>query len=144
MGNVHDVLQRFTDAFNAHDADAMRSFYTDESVFTAPGGVELRGADAIVEYAQTWLRAFPDGTQTTHTEVVGDGWAATQFTFTGTHTETLASPDGDVPATGRTLSGRGAEVLRIEGGKVLEDHLYFDQMDVMTQLGLVPEAAATA
>ncbi len=66
--------------------------------------------------------------------------AAEQFTFEGTHTDTLVGPEGDIPATNRRLVGRGAEVFRIEGGKIVE-HLYFDQVQVMTQLGLMPETA---
>jgi hypothetical protein len=42
------------------------------------------------------------------------------------------------------VSGRGSEFIRAEGGKVVEEHLYFDQVQIMTQLGLMPEAATTA
>ena len=81
---------------------------------------------------------------TAHSTLVDGDWAAVQFTFDGTHTETLASPEGDIPATNRRLSGRGCEIVRVEGGKIAEEHLYFDQVQIMTQLGLMPEVATTA
>jgi hypothetical protein len=34
--------------------------------------------------------------------------------------------------------------LRIEGDALAETHLYFDQVQVMTQVGLMPEAADAA
>jgi len=145
MGDLKALSAAATEAFNAHDEEGIRSSYADDAVFTGPGGVGLQGADAIVGYAMSWLNAFPDARTEVHTEVIGEDWVAQRFTFTGTHTETLAGPDGDVPATGKSLSGRGAELIRFRDGKIVEDHLYYDQMDVLTQLGLVPEGAtATA
>ena len=141
MGELRALADEITEAFNAHDEERIRSFYADDAVFTGPGGVELKGPGAISGYAMAWLNAFPDATLTIHDRAVGDGWIAERFTFEGTHTETLSGPEGDIPATNRRLSGRGAELVRVENGKVVEDHLYFDQVDVMTQLGLMPETA---
>jgi SnoaL-like polyketide cyclase len=70
--------------------------------------------------------------------------ASTSFTFEGTHEETLAGPGGDISATHKQLVGRGVQNIRAEGGKILEHHVYFDQVDVLTQLGLMLAAAATA
>jgi hypothetical protein len=50
----------------------------------------------------------------------------------------------DIPATNRSLSGRGLQMFRVSGGKIVEEHLYFDQVQVLTQLGLMPEPAAIA
>jgi ketosteroid isomerase-like protein len=35
-------------------------------------------------------------------------------------------------------------MFRVRDGKIVEEHLYFDQVQVLTQLGLMPEPAATA
>lgn len=141
MAEAREVVAKATEAFNAHDQDRMRAFYADNAVFTAPGDVRLEGPDAITEYAMSWLRAFPDAKLTAHNVLEDGNSAAEQFTFEGTHTDTLVGPEGDIPATNRRLVGRGAEVFRIEGGKIVEEHLYFDQVQVMTQLGLMPEPA---
>jgi steroid delta-isomerase-like uncharacterized protein len=144
MGDITHVLDAYDEAFNAHDEAALRACYADNAVFTAPGGVKLEGPDAIMEFNMSWLRAFPDARAETTNRIVSGDWAALQATFTGTHTETLSSPDGDIPATNKAVSGRVAEVIRIADGKIVEDHIYFDNMEVLTQLGLVPETAATA
>ena len=51
------------------------------------------------------------------------------------------SPAGEIPATHRTLNGRGVQVFRVDGETVGDTRLYFDQVQVMTQLGLMAEPA---
>jgi ketosteroid isomerase-like protein len=67
-----------------------------------------------------------------------------QITFTGTHTDTLSGPEGDISATNRPVTGRASQLFRVEGGKIVEEHLYYDQVQLLTQLGLMPEPATTA
>ena len=141
MGEIKTVLDEYQNAFNAHDEERLRACYTDDAVFTAPGGVRLEGPQEIVAWAMAWLNAFPDAAATVDNELIAGDWATLQQTFTGTHTETLVSPEGDVPATGKSVVGRVGEVIRVKDGKIVEDHLYFDNMEILTQLGLIPETA---
>ena len=143
MGDLKAVSDEFTEAFNAHDSERIRACYADGAKFTAPGGVALDGPEAITEYNMTWLNAFPDAKATVTNELFAGDWVVSQVTFTGTHTETFSSPDGDIPATGKSVTGRAADLIRVKDGKVVEEHLYFDNMEVLAQLGLVPETAAT-
>ena len=145
MSDTRAAFDAWLDAFNAHDEAAIRAATADDCVFEGPGGVRLEGGDASTTYAMGWLKAFSDAKLMAHTVVVDGDWVAMTGTFKGTHDGTLSGPDGDVPATGRTLEGRCAQVVRFKDGKSVEEHLYYDQMDVVTQLGLMPEAAgATA
>jgi hypothetical protein len=64
-----------------------------------------------------------------------------EFAFEGTHEDTLSGPGGDIPATHRRLNGRGVQIFRVEGDAVADTRLYFDQVQIMTQLGLLPEPA---
>jgi hypothetical protein len=53
---------------------------------------------------------------------------------------------GDIPATGKKVSGEFLQVFEIDRGLVKRNHLMFDQVDLMTQLGMAPAPpqAATA
>jgi len=144
MGDPREIVAAASEAFNAHDETAMRALYAPNVLFEAPGDVRLEGSEAAVQYAMAWLRAFPDARLTIHDTVAEGEWVVTRFTFDGTHTEPLAGPGGEIPATGRRLAGRGSEAFRVRGDRIVEDHLYFDQVQVLTQLGLLPEPAATA
>jgi hypothetical protein len=66
-------------------------------------------------------------------------WVVQEFTFEGTHEDTLSSPTGDIPATHKRLKGRAVQVFKVEGDVVTDTRIYFDQVLVMTQLGLMPE-----
>ena len=59
----------------------------------------------------------------------------------GTHEGTLVSPAGEIPATHKRLNGRCVQIFKVEGDVTTETHLYYDQVQVMTQLGLMPELA---
>ena len=141
MPTALEVAGEALAAFNAHDEPRIREWYAGDVVYEAPGDVHLQGADAATEYVMGWLRAFPDAQITIHNEFAAGDWVTHQFTFTGTHDETLVGPEGEIPATHRKVVGRGAEILRVDSGKVAEAHLYFDQVQLLTQLGLMPEQA---
>jgi len=141
VGDAAQIFNEATEAFNAHDEERIRSHYADNSVFEAPGDVRLEGPEAIAGYAMAWLNAFPDAQLTIHNQIASGDWAVQEFTFEGTHTEALPGPTGDIPATNRRLVGRGIEAIRVENGKIVQDNLYYDQVQLLTQLGLMPEAA---
>jgi steroid delta-isomerase-like uncharacterized protein len=141
MTDAREVGRRFIDAFNAHDQQRIRDLNGDDTVFEAPGDVKIEGRDAATDYAMAWLRAFPDARITVHNEVAEGDWVIQEFTFTGTHEDTLMSPAGEIPATHKTLTGRAVQIFRVEGETIADTRLYFDQVQVMTQLGLMPEPA---
>lgn len=144
MAKAQDIGDDFVAAFNAHDEEKIRALTTDDAIIEAPGDVRLEGGDAVTAYAASWLNAFADAKVTVHDSVASGDWVVQRFTFTGTHTDTLASPNGDIPATNRVLEGRGLQMLRVEGDAIAETQLYFDQVQVMTQLGLMPQPASAS
>jgi steroid delta-isomerase-like uncharacterized protein len=144
MADARQLGAKFVDAFNAHDEARIRELNGENVVFEAPGEIRLEGRDAATEYAMAWLRAFPDARLTVTNELADGDWVAQEFTFEGTHEDTLSSPGGDIPATHKRLDGRGVQIFKVDGEVVTETRLYFDQVDVMTQLGLMPETAAAS
>lgn len=141
MADTREVARRTIDAFNSHDRDRIAATNTVDARFVAPPDIEFSGREAVTDYAMAWLSAFPDARIDVHDEIVSGDRAVLQFTFRGTHTDTLHGPGGDIPATGKRLEGRGVQILTIAGDEVAETQLYFDQVQVMTQLGLMPEPA---
>jgi predicted ester cyclase len=53
----------------------------------------------------------------------------------------LATPQGEVPATGRKLSLPLCDVFEVVAGRIVRIQAYYDQMAFATQLGLLPEGA---
>ena len=144
MADPRQVGTKFVEAFNGHDEDAIRKLNDENVVFEAPGDIHIEGRDGATEYAMTWLRAFPDARLTVKNELSDGNWVAQEFTFEGTHEGTLSSPAGDIPATHKRLDGRGVQLFKVDGDVVTDTRLYFDQVQVMTQLGMMPELTASA
>lgn len=58
------------------------------------------------------------------------------------HTGTFRSAQGDIPASGNRVAPRYASVKLIQEGKVALEHLYFDQLEFVQQIGALPPAQA--
>jgi predicted ester cyclase len=143
MADAREIGAKFVEAFNAHDEARIRELNGENVVFEGPGEVHIEGRDATTEYALAWLNAFSDARLIVHNEVSDGDWVVQECTFQGTHDGTLSSPMGDIPATHKQLNGRCVQVFKVEGDVTAITHLYFDQVQVMTQLGLMPEPDAT-
>ncbi|TML64438.1 MAG: ester cyclase [Actinobacteria bacterium] len=141
MADARQVGADFVAAFNDHDESRIRELNAENGVLEAPGDVRVEGGEAATQYAMAWLNAFPDARLTVKNELASGDWVAQEFTFEGTHEGTLSGPAGEIPATHRRLNGRGVQVFRVENDAVVDTRLYFDQVQIMTQLGLMPEPA---
>ncbi len=143
MAEAKDTAARFIEAFNAHDESAIRTLNAPNIKFQAPGGVSLEGREPVTGYAMAWLNGFPDAKMTVRNEVTCGDWVVQEFTFEGTHTAPLNGPAGTIPATGKRVSAEGVQLVRYENGQAIDDRLYYDQVEVLTQLGQMPTPAAT-
>ena len=141
MAHAQQVGADFVAAFNDHDESRIRELNAENSVVEAPGDVRVEGREATTQYAMAWLNAFPDARLNVKNEFASGDWVVQEFTFEGTHEGTLSGPGGEIPATHRRLNGRGVQIFRVEGDEVVDTRLYFDQVQIMTQLGLMPEPA---
>ncbi len=148
MADLKEIAERGTAAFNAHDAEALATLDDPNVVYSAPGPTgraEYRGRDAGRDYNQNWFDAFPDAKITIATEVLADNCIVQEGTFQGTNTGAWKTEAGDMPATGKTVNGAYCLVSKVKDGLIVSGNLYFDQVELMSQLGLMPAPAeATA
>lgn len=84
-----EFLQAFADAWNAHDADALMSFMTDDCVFEASAGpdawgMRAKGAEGVrAAFTDVWTR-FPDAHWGDARHFVCGNRGVSEWTFTGT------------------------------------------------------------
>lgn len=137
-----ELLDRYVERYNAGDLDAVIDLYAEDAVQGMPDGV-FDGRSAIRERLARELEAIPDVTHTVTSFVEQGDAFADEWTFVGTHTGPFLLPDGStLPATGRRVEVRGMEIVRVgPDGKIVLNTLYYDNMAVAVQLGLVPEPA---
>jgi steroid delta-isomerase-like uncharacterized protein len=87
--------------------------------------------------ARGWKSAFPDMVMTPDKLVAEGDLVTVLWSARGTNT---GSGNG-LPATGKTLSGRGITIWRIVDGRITEEWSAFDRLSIMQQLGLIPVAS---
>ena len=138
------LVERGMKAFNAHDLEALARDAAPDIVATAPGGVKLTGPQAVKEYNQVFITAFPDARVEAKKTIVQGRTVVVEGVFTGTNTGTFKTPMGDLPPTGRRVSGEYIQIFEIDRGLVKRDHLMYDQVDLMTQLGMAPASQQAA
>jgi steroid delta-isomerase-like uncharacterized protein len=138
MGQALDVVTRFYERYNAGDLDgATALFKTNVRAFDPAAGA-MEGIDAWLAYNAVFKRAVPDGRLELDSAVEEGDRVVIQGRYTGTHSGPLASPEGDVPASGRSLDLHFADCFTIEDGLVAEHRVYYDQMELLGQLGPAP------
>ncbi len=95
---------------------------------------DILGIDTARAYYAQFLTGFSE-VQFTIKDVFGqDEKLVKHWNFKGKHTGSFFG----IPATGKTVSIDGATLVRMSGGKIAEERDFFDNMDFMTQLGLLP------
>ena len=135
MPSARNVILEHIDAFNGRDSDA--DPWATDAEMTAPGA-RVSGRDNVIGFIAVFQEAFSD-LRLEIDQLLTDGpAAAAEGIMTGTHDGVFHTPNGDVAPTGRALALPWAAVYVTEGDTLKSEHLFFDQLDFLGQLGLVP------
>ena len=111
------------------------NFTKDVVMHASPSDVV--GIDSARAYYANYLTGFSNITFTIK-DVFGQGNKLVKhWNFAGTHTGIFFG----IPATGKKVSIDGVTLVRMQDGKIAEERDFFDNLDFMTQLGLMPEAS---
>jgi predicted ester cyclase/heme-degrading monooxygenase HmoA len=138
-GDTRSLIERDIELWNTRDRagwNALADLYRLE--VHAPGGVHLSGQDAADTIWAMWHEAFPDNRLEIVSIHADDRGGVHEGRFVGTHTGTLRTPSGEIAPTGRSLDARFCSIYEVDNGKITSTHLYFDQADLVAQLGLAP------
>jgi heme-degrading monooxygenase HmoA/predicted ester cyclase len=140
-GDTRGLIEREVELWNARDREGWMSCHDLHRLdVEAPGGMHLTGREAAESMWSTWHGAFPDNRIETTVIHADDRGGVHEARFTGTHTGMLRGPAGELAPTGRRIDGRCCGVYEFEDGKISSFHLFFDQADLLTQLGITAPA----
>ena len=139
------IARKLYELWNRRDFDGVASLIADDGEIVLIGsGTRFRGPDGSREFSQMWADGFPDGKVTIDRTCASGDCVCLEFTGRGTHTGTLRSPAGEIPATGRSVTIQLCDVHEIRDGKIRSLHSYFDSASLLMQLGVMPETRAAA
>ena len=103
------VVERFDEAFNRHDIEAVATLLTDDTVFEdtspAPDGKRLEGKTAVVEFWRGWFARNPDAQFETEEMIVSGDRAVVRWVYRKVR-------------NGQPWHLRGVDVFAVRQGKV--------------------------
>lgn len=133
-------FDRYRDAWNSHDVDAIVEFFTDDGVYEdATIGRVNRGKAEILAFVEETFAAFPDFRvkDTGPATVDASGRFANEWTMSGTH-----EGDTAIPATHQRFSLRGASVGEFEDDKISRNSDYWNMAEFLAQVGILAQPPA--
>ena len=111
------VLDRFADAWNRHELDALMSMMTDDCVFEASAGPQVDGqrsegkASVRAAFAAVF-EAFPDAHWANARHFVVENRGVSEWTFTGTRED------------GQRVEVNGCDLITFRDGKIAVKNSY--------------------
>jgi len=138
------LVRSLFDLYNSHQSDpawldkSLAVFAADSTLTDVPSGRTLPGSDGYKQLVMFFAEAFPDSKVEVINAFATEDQLVFEFTGRGTNTGPLHLPTGDIPATGRHLEMQYCEVMQCRNGKIVSFHIYYDNMTLLQQLGLVP------
>lgn len=140
MSQLSEFVDRHYTAVNKGDVEAAAAEMADDIDNQFPGAGKVPGKDGFKMFTATFFKAFPDAKIQIVTQAESGDMIVTEGVYTGTHTGPLMSPQGEVPPTGKRIDLHFCDVFEVKGAKAVGHRLYFDNMEFLGQLGLLPGA----
>lgn len=139
--NSKDLVYRLNAAVNAHDLNPIGDMYAEDAELVWPGLGAVTGRKAIVGFYAVLLGAFPD-VHVTITRIIEQGNAiAVEYVSEGTHSGPLPTPSGELPPTDRRMRVQASSIGTANANGLIQNQReYFDQVEILAQLGLMPTA----
>ena len=96
---------------------------------------DMVGLDAFKDYVTLLRVSYPDFNVTIDELIVKGDKIVIRWTITGTNTGPLQTPMGELPPTDKKMRLPGVRIVRLVNGKIAEEWVFYNQLDVYLQLG---------
>jgi len=133
------IVKSSIEAFNSHDVSRAIEYEGESVVQYTPGRPRgITGREAVINSMTADFVAYPDINFKLE-RIIGEGdWVGIRGVITGTNTGPALTDKGrTVKATNRRISIPQAYFQRLQDGKIVETHGYWDIRYPIAQLGLL-------
>jgi steroid delta-isomerase-like uncharacterized protein len=131
------LIERYNDAWNAHDLDTIMSLHAPDMIFeNHTAGESAQGEDVRAHIARIF-DSWPDIHFTTRRLYVRDGLVAQEWTASATHVNTMRRGDLEATPTGKRIEWRGMDLIPFEDGLIKRKDVYSDSVSILRQVGLL-------
>jgi ketosteroid isomerase-like protein len=148
MTEAREVMDQLLDRDNwlttvgleDRDLEAAAKLLASDVVAVTPGVGQIEGRERLVDHTRQFMDAFPDLQYESRHKYESGNAAIDLGRYVGTNTGPLPLPSGEsIPATGKIVKLRSCAIATVEGGLITHYEIYFDQMEMLGQLGLLPD-----
>ena len=131
------IVRRFWGVWEEGNIDLVDELLAADHINHNPASPDQpTGAEGVRQVVSMFRSAMPDLKVVIEDMIAEGDKVAVRYTLEGTHEGELFG----VPPTGRRLSIKSIAVERVSDGKLREHWRITDTLDMMQQLGVVPEA----
>ncbi len=131
------ISRRYLDAaWNRHDYTIIDELIAPD--YRQHNRTVQTGRDGVKAFFRMMSSAFPDARYTVEQMVAEDDQVAWCWTIQATHT----GPFQGIPATGKTITITGMNLMRLADGILVENWGEQDTLGLLQQLGAVPAPRA--
>ncbi|MGH3074941.1 MAG: nuclear transport factor 2 family protein [Gaiellales bacterium] len=123
---LRGLIDRYNDAWNRQDVDAIVEMHTADIVFHNHTAGERVEGDAVRDHIAGIFANWPGLAFSGRALYVREGLVVQEWTATGTHAE-----------SGRSATWDGMDILPTRDGKFARKDVYSDSVSVMRQLGRI-------
>lgn len=135
--NRQIVSRYFEEVWNLGRLNVLDELIAPNYVNHSPGAPNpLPGPEGLKPIVTALRKGIPNVKYTIQDMVVTADKVAVRVMMTGTHTGDFFG----IPATGRAISVNQLQIERIENGKIVEHWRQTDDLGMLRQLGLIPNA----
>ncbi len=126
--------------FETGKSDGLEKYVAENMVeHTPPPGMNPQGMQGLKDMVAMHHGAFPDTKITVHSITHGGDVMMVHYNMKGTNTGDMGP---EMKATGKVMDVDGIDVIKFSGDKATEHWGYWEEMKMMTQLGMMPDPAA--
>lgn len=137
QSELREVIDRYNDAWNAHDLDAIIGMHAPDMVFENHTAGERAGGGEVREHIRRIFAAWPDIAFHTRRLYVREDLVVQEWTASATHTSELRRGDLTAPPSGKRVEWEGLDVIPFENGLVKRKDVYSDSVAILRQVGLL-------
>ena len=128
------VSRRFHEAIGKGSAQAVQKELAPNFVAHFPGVPGPLDAEGFKQLVNVFGSAFPESHFDLADEIAVGDKVVTRWTYHAVHSGAFQG----IPPTGKHISMTGITILRLTGGKIVENTVELDQLGLLQQLGIVP------
>jgi hypothetical protein len=134
------IEEQMLSTWNSHNMTELSKYISSNAdLLLAVFGFQMTPA-AFLASQEMYMSAFPDLKSKLVRQLdFGNGWVVEEHLYTGAQTGSYLN----IPPTGKPIAMRGVVINRFEGGLNTYLHSYWDQITLLTELGVFPPSSVS-